>query len=190
MWEDKRQMDVKSKHRPAYLLLVVLLLSFVFSLTVSAGEEDGMPGQQPSTSASNSRSVKPSVSGTRVIPLAVTASRQSPGGEPEMTTDGEVTTVWNAGGGPPQWIQFDFGEPTTLSEILLNVEQTPEGHTIHKIFGGPSSDKLKLLGTLDGNTQSGQWLRLKTTANDVRYLKVRTTESPSSVAWREIEVYR
>src|SRR6267143_3535064 len=179
MCEDKRQITGKSKHRPAYLLLVVLLLSVIFSLTLSAGEKESMPGQQPNTSQSNSGSMKPSVFGTRVIPQAVTASKRSPGGEPEFATDGDVNTIWLAEYFAPQWIQFDLGEPTAVSEILLNVEQTPEGPTIHKIYGGPAPDNLKLLGTLGGNTQSGQWLALKITADNVRYLKVVTTKSPS-----------
>ncbi len=137
MREDKKQTAGKRKHESACLLLVALLLSVAFSLTVCAGEKEEMPGQQPDTSQSSSQLVKPSVSGTRVIP-----------------------------------------------------QQTPAGHTIHKIYGGPSSDNLKLLGVLDGDTKSGQWLTLKTTANDVRYLKVRTTESPSWISWREIEVYK
>jgi len=123
-----------------------------------------------------------------MIPQTVLASKQAPGGEPELVTDGEVATAWNAGGGPPQWIQFDLGEPIAISQVLLNVGQTPEGPTVHKIYGGPTPDSLDLLGTLNGNTHNGQWLELKVTT-DVRYLKVVTTKSPSWVAWREIEVY-
>ena len=190
MPEHKKQTDWECKQHPTYLILAALLVSIVFSLSICAGEKTDMSCQQPNPSPSSSRSIKPSVSGTRVIPQAVTASKRSPGGEPESATDGDVNTIWLAEYFAPQWIQFDLGEPTAVSEILLNVEQTPEGPTLHKIYGGPAPDNLKLLGTLGGNTQSRQWLALKITATSVRYLKVVTTKSPSWVAWREIEVYK
>ena len=92
--------------------------------------------------------------------------------------------------GPPQWIQLDLGEPTTVSGVLLDVGQTPDGPTIHQIYGGPTPENLKLLDTLNGNTYDGQWLELKVAANDIRYLKIVTTKTSSWIAWREIEVYK
>src|SRR2546425_10832629 len=102
-----------SKHQR--LIFIASLLGVIFSLSVCAGD-----GQQLTASQSDSRFVKPSVSGTRVIPQALTASKQIPGGEPEFATDGDGITLWNAGDFAPQWIQFDLGEPTAVSEVLLN----------------------------------------------------------------------
>ncbi|HEV7747813.1 MAG TPA: hypothetical protein VGO56_22625 [Pyrinomonadaceae bacterium] len=66
---------------------------------------------------------------------------------------------------------------TRVSECGLNQApaQSPDGHTTHEIYGGPSPSSLTLLGTVDGSTTSSQWLQLNTTATNVRYVKVLTT---------------
>jgi len=189
MYKHQKQTIDKYKHQPAYRIFIASLI-VVFSLSVCAAAKKVVLGQQPGPARTDSGATKPSVSGTRVIPQAVTASNRVAGNEAELATDGDLSTIWNSGDFAPQWIQFDLGEPTAVSEVLLSVAQMPEGPTIHKIYGGPAPDNLKLLGTLNGNTQSGQWLVLKVTAKDVRYLKVATTKSPSWVSWHEIEVYK
>src|SRR2546426_7102453 len=100
-----------------------------------------MKGKNPNTPKINDlRSqppVKPSIAGTKLVPKAVTASNSNPGGEPKLALDGDETSAWSAGDvGPPQWIQLDLGEPTTVSGVLLDVGQTPDGPTIHQIYGG------------------------------------------------------
>src|SRR2546428_12610690 len=103
MSKHEKERSDNGKHR--HLIFIALLLSVTFSLTICTGD-----GQQSTSSQSDSRSVKPSVSGTRVIPQALTASKHIPGGEPEFATDGDGITLWNAGDFAPQWIQLDLGE--------------------------------------------------------------------------------
>jgi hypothetical protein len=109
-----------------------------------------------------------------------------------LAVDGDFGTLWNSGGGPPQWIEIDLGEPFDISEIRLTVSQYPSGLTVHQIKGkGPAAgDPFILLQMLESNTQDGDELRyqLDDSITNIRYLRVETITSPSWVSWREIEV--
>jgi hypothetical protein len=132
-------------------------------------------------------SPKPTASGAKLTPSAVTASRND--SEATFAVDGLVETGWNAASWPSQWIQLEFPE-TSVSRVLLLTDQDPAGFTTHQFYGGPSPESLTLLGSIDGETKGNQWLDFRVTADKIRYLKVTTSKSPSWVAWMEIEVYR
>lgn len=125
----------------------------------------------------------------KIAPSSVTASNSHSTMVPSNAADGNLNTYWNAGGYPVQWIQQNLGKSYDLQKIRLNVLQSPAGNTVHEVYGGATTSDLKLLGTLNGNTQSGQWLELTTTATNIRYVRVKTTSSPSWVGWYEFEVY-
>ena len=127
----------------------------------------------------------------KITPVSVTASNFITGNEPTKAIDGDLSTFWNSGGIPPQWIQLDLGQSYSVTQIRLNVRQTPDGTTNHEIYGGPQSTNLSPLRVLSGFTQMGQWLQadFSPAATNVRFIKINTTSSPSWVAWNEIEVY-
>lgn len=103
--------------------------------------------------------------------------------------NGNLNDLWSAGAFAPQWIQVDLGQAKAISRVRLLVDQLPDGHTTHEVYGGATPDTLTLLGTFDGDTSFHQWLELSSTASNIRYIKVSTTASPSWVGWAEIEVY-
>lgn len=115
---------------------------------------------------------------------------------PANVVEGDSNTLWNAGGdansgaGKRQWIELDLGERTTVARLRLQVEQTPAAPTHHIIYGGPTPNPQTELGRFQQPTQSLQGLELAGTMHDVRYLRIVTVDSPSWVAWWEIEVYR
>ncbi len=127
--------------------------------------------------------------GTKLTAVGVTASASHPTAGPQYATDGNLSSAWVVDGFAPQWIQLDLGQSANLSQVRLSVQQDPAGQTVHEVWGGATPGSLTLLGTLSGYTQSGQWLELTTTAQNVRYVRVVTTGSPSWVAWNEVEVY-
>ncbi len=109
---------------------------------------------------------------------------------PENAFDGDTETIWNSGADPNQWIQINLGKPTTVSAIRLVVSQYPAGDTFHQIWGGADANNLTLLHEFKGFTQDSAILEYKpsTPLSNIHYIKIVTTQSPSWVAWREIEV--
>jgi hypothetical protein len=124
------------------------------------------------------------------LSAAVTASASLPDHGPSAAIDGSADTWWSAGSGPEQWIQIDLGKPTTVNGIRLVVSQYPEGETDHQLWAGPDANNLTLVHEFKGLTKDPDTLEFKpsTPLTNIRIIKVVTTQSPSWVAWREIEV--
>jgi predicted amidohydrolase YtcJ len=107
---------------------------------------------------------------------------------PELAVDSDVETGWGAGVDPEQWIELDLGQEYDLVCVRLLTDQFPAGRTIHRIDGGAHDNPGAELGVIDSETDYGEWLELAG-AWDVRFLRITTLESPSWVAWLEIEAW-
>jgi hypothetical protein len=124
----------------------------------------------------------------RKATTASAALAEAPAGQ---AVDGDPDTLWNAGAGPPAWIEIDMGEAHALSLIRLYVAQSPPGPTEHRIYGRTDvGSELRLLGVLAGSTSDYQVLELGAVSDwpAVRFVRIETAASPSWVAWREIEI--
>jgi hypothetical protein len=119
----------------------------------------------------------------------VMASRSLPDQPPEYAVDGQPTQ-WGAGSDAPQWIQVDLGAPETVTLVRLVVAQWPAGETVHQIWGGGPGEDLSLMHEFRGYTEEGQILEFIPDAplEGIQIIRVVTLESPSWVAWKEIEV--
>jgi hypothetical protein len=119
-----------------------------------------------------------------------TASGQQPGFPPANAIDGDSSTWWSAGAGPVQWIQIDLGTPSTIAEISLQTSQSPPGETTHRVVGIYPNGTRITLATISDYTEDMQWLMItpEQPVENIRYIAIETTISPSWVAWREIEV--
>lgn len=175
------------------LIFPILAVTFCFSCTQSATNNNSLlPTATPSQS--NIQSNNPPVSSEPGLlsPTSVTASKSTdnPKESPTMATDGNLTTAWNSGGSSPQWIQLDLGQPSHISKIRLTTSQTPDGHTVHEIYGGATPDNLSLIEKLDGNTKNKQTLEVTKSVDNIHYIKIITKVSPSWVGWYEIQVYK
>jgi len=108
----------------------------------------------------------------------------------ERAIDGDPDTLWNAGAGPPAWIEIDLGAGHAVAEVRLMVAQSPSGPTAHRVScraaaGGAATP----LGDVEQPTADAEVLVVRPASPvTCRYLRVETTVSPSWVAWREIEV--
>jgi hypothetical protein len=96
--------------------------------------------------------------------------------------DGSLTTSWNAGGDPGQWIEVNFGSPQPLLGMEAVVDQSPAGNTNHDIsLDGAYSF------SWTGYTQGGAVLgHVWDTPQLVQKVRITTTAGPSWVAWFEI----
>ena len=130
-------------------------------------------------------------SGNLALGRPVSASASLPDQRPAGGVDGDPETVWNAGGHPVQWIEIDLGAAFDIDRMVLTVAQDPGGVTAHRVSGRGDGGMYRLLQSFRGETGDGQKLEASPGAagSGVRYLKIETTEGPSWVAWREIEVY-
>ena len=108
-------------------------------------------------------------------------------------TDGNEDVRWNAEAFPPQWVEIDLGADMLVHHVIVIPEQTPDGHTEHKISGTTAAGQTRLLGELKSNTASGIAVVVAVpdeAGRGIRKVKVETLDTPRSwVAWREIEVY-
>ena len=120
----------------------------------------------------------------------VRASSSLPDQPPSGVVDGMSDKWWGAGAHPPQWIEIDLGEPKAIRLIRLIISQSPAGETVHQIWGGKTHDQLQLLHEFKGNTVDNQVLEFNPSSPllDIRYIRVVTIQSPSWVAWKEIEL--
>lgn len=122
-------------------------------------------------------------------PTTASASGDGPSAN---AVDGLLANSWGAGGYPPQWIDIDLGGVVSVGRVRLFVNQFPDGTTIHRVYGRPSTaDPWVLLHEFNGHTVDDQVLEHQPGSawTNVRYLRVETYASPSWVSWKEIEVY-
>ena len=113
---------------------------------------------------------------------------------PDKPFDLVRPTTWNAGGYAPHWIEADLGASAQLASIRLIVCQLPDGATTHEVWvsNGPigkERTKAKLAHTFKGYTESNKPLTFDFPKGlSARYVQIRTTESPSWIAWGPIDL--
>jgi hypothetical protein len=120
----------------------------------------------------------------------VKVSEALPDQKAQMAVDGDANTQWSSGAFPTQWIEIDLGALYSIGEIRLTVGQWPAGETVHQIWVGNTPDALKLVDEFKGSEFDFDVLNYvpATPLQGIRYVRIVTTESPSWVSWREIEV--
>jgi len=120
----------------------------------------------------------------------VEVSAALPDQTPQMAVDGDPNTQWSAGGYPTQWIEIDLGAANTIGKIRLTVGQWPAGQTVHQLWVGVTPDSMQLVYEFNGKEYDFDVLNFvpATPLDNIRYVRIVTTESPSWVSWREIEV--
>jgi len=128
--------------------------------------------------------------GNLALGKSASASNEYSGNPASLAVDGDLSTYWSAGNYPPQWIEVDLGSVQTVGEIDLAVTQLPDSFTVHDVYGrADASQPWALLNEFAGYTTDQQVLQyVLTTPQNLRYIRVETTQSASWVGWREIEV--
>ena len=119
------------------------------------------------------------------------ASAELPGAPASAAVDGAADSIWVAGSHAPQWIEVTLAEETTVREVTLLVSQDPAGPTRHRVLGRRGDGSYVLLAELVGDTRENDRLRVADAGPwaDLVAVRIETDQSPSWVAWREIEVF-
>lgn len=112
---------------------------------------------------------------------------------PSKAVDGDIITFWNSGEYAPQWIEIDLLSPISISRLRFRTGQSPSsGYTVHAVTGRAAiGDPYQALHTFEGVTVTETWIEYAppTPWESIRYLRIETLESPSWVAWVELEAY-
>jgi hypothetical protein len=115
-----------------------------------------------------------------------------PGYPGEMAVDGDPGTLWNSGAGPVQWLEIDLGAEYSIQSIRLVLSQFPSGMTVHRIRGRTSvrDAPYVTLHTFEGITEESEPLFFEPEKPwvGIRFIRIETLQTPSWIAWREIEV--
>ena len=143
--------------------------------------------QDTSICSESEEMLKPAESDAQAV---ITASASTIAEPPKMAFDEDPDTAWISGGDAEQWIQYDLEEPTGLKKIHLVVSQYPEGDTTHEIWAGNTAEDLTLIHTFSGYTEDFLILEKEfdPALDNIRFVRILTTSSPSWVAWREITI--
>lgn len=124
--------------------------------------------------------------------LRVRASGTIPSSPVRFALDGDDHTWWSSGDHPTQWIEIDLRDEAAVEAIDLVAAQERTGQTTHRVWGkgGEPEDDYVLLHTFSGVTADFDVLRhtFAPAIPGIRYLMIETTESPSSVGWREVAI--
>ena len=121
----------------------------------------------------------------------VTASKSESVGPPSRVVDGNLESVWNSGDYAPQWIEIDLESEIPLTCASLLVDQKPSsGNTRHVITGRNCAAEEFTLAIIEEYTSHLELLHVEfQDPVAVRWVRITTTQSPSWVAWYEIELY-
>jgi len=121
---------------------------------------------------------------------SVSVSAALPNQTPQMALDGDPSTQWSAGAFPTQYIEIDLGAAYAIGEIRLTVGQWPAGETVHQLWVGGSLSNMVQVKEFSGQGNDFDVLSYLPipSLTDIRFVRIITTESPSWVSWREIEV--
>ncbi len=122
-------------------------------------------------------------------PLTFSASSSLTTNPPELAGDGDLDSHWSSGSSAPQWIELALESETVVTGLRLLVSQFPEGFTRHVVLGRLAGGDLVRLAELADVTAERDLLTVSfSEPRAIVGVRIETVESPSWVAWFEIEV--
>lgn len=118
--------------------------------------------------------------------------------EPSLAFDGEESDArqyWNSGNYAPQWVEVDLQHTYLLSRVRFVVAQLPDGVTGHEIWASrwpmkADISRAFLVGSFNDSTEDREVLDFRLVhPAAARFVQIRTTQSPSWVAWMDVQVF-
>jgi hypothetical protein len=113
------------------------------------------------------------------------------GAGPGEMIDGKVETAGYLPKGAPTWIEIDLAQPGTVASVELITAQDQPSDTVHEIWVWTTDGQFKGMHTFAGPTSDGQTLttRFSTPVQNVRAVRIATTQATGRTGWREIRLY-
>ena len=171
---------------PVEILVTQVVEKVVTRLVEATGASEKTPS--PVVATISLDDISPSQTNVAVLGSASVSDGQE---SASHAIDNDLESVWSATDFPVQWIQVTLDRFYLIHNIELVVTQAPAGETSHEIWVGDASGAfVKYHEFIGVHTSDGQSLSLSIEPPLVldRVL-VRTVESPSWVAWREVRVF-
>ncbi len=108
-----------------------------------------------------------------------------------LAVDGDLDSLWNSGRAPLGWFRIALDGHYLVEGVELVIAQAPPGPTTHEVWLGDGSGTRALYERLvSDNTEDGQTLAVKIEPpRSINEVFIRTLQSPSWVAWREVRVF-
>ncbi|MFZ0625691.1 MAG: discoidin domain-containing protein [Acidimicrobiia bacterium] len=107
--------------------------------------------------------------------------------------DGSDATWWSAAEEPPQWIEVDLGQNTTVGRVeILIGHVSPPGPQTHRVYlrADGEAGKGELAGEVSADASQGDWLTIAfEPVAGVRYVRVETTRMDGWVILHEVQVF-
>ena len=135
-------------------------------------------------------SVTPILTRRNLAPLGSVFAENGPDSA-HLAIDDDVESLWNSQLFPIQSIVVTLDGPYLVDLIEMVVAQTPPGLTTHEVWLGDASGARTLYERLIGvQTEDMQTLEVAIEPPRViNEVMIRTVQSPSHVAWRELRVF-
>lgn len=121
----------------------------------------------------------------------VTASASIAGFPADYAVDGNPDTWWSSGAMPTQMISINLQAYVDIQRITLLPAQSPAGPTIHRIWARHETGPAFLLAEIESYTEDNVKIiyDLPVEEPGIVFIAIETLNSPSWVAWREIQVF-
>ncbi|MGA9595522.1 MAG: discoidin domain-containing protein, partial [Acidimicrobiia bacterium] len=107
--------------------------------------------------------------------------------------DGSDATWWSAAEEPPQWIEIDLGQNTTVGRVeILIGHVSPPGPQTHRVYlrSDGETGQGELAGEVSADASQGDWLTIDfEPVAGIRYVRVETTRMDGWVILHEVQVF-
>lgn len=115
---------------------------------------------------------------------------QSSGGDTDPTVaafDGDVCSIWSAGGPPPRGVAIDFGKKQMVSGLVVIPAMEEKAKVRHVIEGSDDALTWHTLYIVEAEMIGGHAYAVKLPQPfSARAVRVSTTQGSKWVAWREV----
>ena len=124
---------------------------------------------------------------TPKLAARVSASSAAAGNEAAKAGDDDATTAWKATASEYQWIQLDFGKPTTLNEFRL--KEDPASSVARYVIECWDDKESKWVGCFNGASIGADFVApiVSRTTRKARLMMMRTTKDNPAI--RSFEAY-